>query len=75
MGLGFEEEHARTITAPFHELHYLRSKLKGHASGQEAVSIKREALDKYGSYKHQFIDLCSRCDEVIRTIAKAWANE
>jgi hypothetical protein len=69
-GLGFEEPDARKITAPFHELHWLRSKLKGHASGGEATEIRKKALADYGSYSRHFRELCAQCDESLRSIAE-----
>ena len=71
MALGFEEDHARKITAPFHKVHYLRSKVKGHASNEEATAIKQEVLTEYGSYKTHFRVLCGECDESIQTITNA----
>jgi len=70
MGIGFEEDHARKITAPMHQLHYLRSKLKGHASGEEATAIRKQALANHGSYGKHFRALCAECDEALRTIAE-----
>jgi len=71
MGLGFEEDRAREIIAPFRELHDLRSKLKAHASGGEVVSIKRRVLAEYGTYTTHFKDLCARCDDSIKAIVEA----
>src|SRR5207249_4096279 len=71
IALGFEEGHARKITGPLQQVHSLRSKLKGHASGEHAVAIKQKALAEHGSYKNHFRTLCSECDESIRTVAKA----
>ena len=59
IGFGFEEDCAREITSPLHQVHSFRSKLKGHASGSEAVSIKRQVLAE-----HAYIDnisiLCAK---------------
>jgi hypothetical protein len=44
VGRRFEEERARNITAPLHAVHYLRSKVKGHASRDDAARIKRDTL-------------------------------
>lgn len=72
IGLGFEEERATEITKPLHQLHSLRSKLKGHASGSEAVEIKRQVLADHGTYRQHFDVLCQTCDESIRTIREAF---
>lgn len=72
IGLGHEEEHARAVTASLHETHYLRSKVKGHIAGQEATEIRKAALKEHGTYRKHYEALCTRCDEAIRTIAKAF---
>ncbi len=72
IALGFEEEHARKITSPLHQVHFLRSKLKGHVSGEEALEIKQKVLSDHGSYKKHFQSLCSECDTSIRTIAETF---
>jgi len=72
-GLGFEDTRAKEIVKPLKELHFLRSKVKGHASGHEAVKIKRDLLAKRGSYKQQFYALCGECEESLRTINEAFA--
>jgi hypothetical protein len=68
--LGFEDAHARSITAPMHNLHFLRSKLKGHAQGEDAPAIRKEAVAQHGSYAKHFRALCGDCDEGIRAIAE-----
>lgn len=70
IGLGLTEENARRITAPFHQLHHLRSKVKGHAAGGDALEIRRQVLTEHQSYKEHFRDLCSKVDESLRSIAK-----
>ncbi len=71
-GLGFEEDHALEIVAPFREVHNLRSQLKGHAAGSEASKIRAQAISVHGSYRKQFETLCGRCDESMRKISKAF---
>jgi hypothetical protein len=72
VGKGFEVEHARQLTIPLHEAHNLRSKLKGHASGEEATEMKRDLLRTHQTYSQHFRDLCRRCDESMRTIHDAF---
>jgi hypothetical protein len=74
IALGFEEDHAAKITGPLHEVHSLRSKLIGHASGSAAVSIKQRVLSEHGSYRKHFHALCGRCDESIQTIVEAFKD-
>jgi hypothetical protein len=68
-GIGYEEEAASKLVAPLRELHNLRSKLKGHASGSEASALRKAALKAHRTYRKHFADLCSRCDEALRAIA------
>jgi hypothetical protein len=70
--LGFEEERARNITASLHQLHYIRSKVKGHTAGQDATKIRRQALAEHRTYGEHFRALCAQCDEAIRTITDAF---
>jgi len=74
VGLGFEEEHARSVTSPLRELHDLRSKLKGHASGDTGKSIGTAAISRHGTYRKHFEDLCKRCDEAMEMIIDAFQN-
>jgi hypothetical protein len=75
MALGFEEAGARDVTAPMQKLHWFRSKLKGHASGDAATEIRKQVLTEHGSYGKHFRALCAECDEGLHTIAerfKGW---
>lgn len=74
IGFGFEEDHAREILGAFHDVHNLRSKVKGHSSGQEATEIRKEALRNFGSLRRHFENLCSRCDESLEIIISAFKN-
>jgi hypothetical protein len=71
IGTGFEEDHARQIMGPFHDVHNLRSELKGHATGAEARRIRASVLSEHGSYRRHFETLCARCDESLRQISNA----
>jgi hypothetical protein len=70
IALGWKDEVAREVMAPMHRLHELRSKLKGHASGDEAMAIRKHVLAEFGGYGKHFRALCADCDEGIRTIAE-----
>ena len=70
IGLGLDEDQALGITGPLHELNYLRSKVKGHASGEEAVQIKQKMLEEHGTYRRQFHRLCAQCDSSLRRIGE-----
>ena len=71
IGLEFETDHAANILGPLREVHGLRSKLKGHATGQDATELKKKALADYGSYKEHYRSLVQRCDESMHTIVEA----
>ncbi len=66
--LGFEEEHAYELMTPFHEIHNLRSLVKGHRWGTEADNESKKALREFGSYKNHFRSLCQSCEEALQTI-------
>jgi hypothetical protein len=69
MALGFAEAHARGTTAPMHNLHLLRTKLKGHAQGEDAPGIRKAAIAQHGSYSKHFRALCGECDEGMHVIS------
>jgi len=71
MGLGWEEEPARELTAPFHDLHYMRSRVKAHDAGSEATSIRKNILKQHKTFAGHFHDLCGRCDDALGTVANA----
>ena len=71
-GLGYAEDDARKIVAPLKTAHTLRSKLKGHASGDEALAIRKQTLTEYGSYKKHFRVLTEEVDQSIRAVAGAF---
>ena len=58
------------IVDPLRELHRLRSKVSGHASGSEARKIKVSILKEHKSYPKHFRELCAKCDCAISTLAK-----
>jgi hypothetical protein len=74
IGLGFEEDDARSTTSPLHEVRNLRNKLKGHASGQTAHSIKSSAIAAHGSLREHFKHLCQACDEAMETVIEAFRD-
>jgi hypothetical protein len=72
IGLGFEEDHSKATLSPLQELHLLRSKLKGHASGNDATQIKQDLIKQHGSYKAHYRYLAQEADKAIRTIKEAF---
>jgi hypothetical protein len=67
-GLGRDEAEVQEVVKPLQELHFLRSKVSGHASGTETKKIKAEILKEYKAYSEHFRQLCSRCDTAVRTL-------
>lgn len=73
VGLDFEEDHARSIVAPFSELHEMRNKFE-HAEGKEALNLTKKAMKDHGDYRAHYMDLAARCDETLQTLMKAFRN-
>lgn len=74
VGIGFEREHAHDLMSPFHELHNLRSLVRGHRWGNDAANESRRVLRDFGEYKAHFRDLCQRCDESLEAIIDGFAE-
>ncbi len=72
IAVGFEDEHAHQLMSPFHEIHNLRSILKGHSSGSEAEKIRSQALQRFGSFRQHFRNLCTECDDSLEIIIEAF---
>jgi len=66
--IGFDEDHANQLMSPFHEVHNLRSLLKGHASGKKTEKIRKQILTDFGSYREHFKKICTDCDESMEII-------
>ena len=74
IGLDFEEDHARSIVAPLRKVRDLRTKLKGHASGESAQRLKKEAFAGHGSYLNHYKNLVAECDEAMETLVEAFQD-
>ena len=72
IGIGFDEDHASQLIQPFKKVHDLRSKLKGHVSGNEAEEIRKQVLSEFKSFRKHFEHLCAKCDENLEMIIKAF---
>lgn len=71
----FEIEHAREIMSVFHDVHNLRSSIKGHASGNSAEQIRKEVLTTFGSFKAHFDNLANRLLESLQIIHDELENK
>lgn len=72
--LGYDDEQGKELVAPLRKIHNLRSKLKGHASGDSAIEIRKEVLTNHQSYRKHFESLCSGCADSIRTIMETFKD-
>ncbi|MDR3509927.1 MAG: hypothetical protein P4L64_18725 [Caulobacteraceae bacterium] len=72
-GLGATPDQAKARVASLRRLHFLRTKVKGHASG-EGKELEREALAKYGSFRAHFLALCGDCHDALSAIVEALAR-
>ncbi|HVB57401.1 MAG TPA: hypothetical protein VNE63_13390 [Candidatus Acidoferrales bacterium] len=72
IGMGYADNDARKIFGPLKNAHHLRSKLRGHASGNEAEEIRNQILAEYGSYNKHFRALAEVVDQSIRAIGEAF---
>jgi len=68
LGLVLAEAQVREIIEPLKELHLLRSKISGHASGKEAKQIKVNVLKQYKTFPCHFRQLCTQCDKAVRIL-------
>lgn len=67
---GQEEDEVMRIVQPLRDIHSLRSKLSGHASGEEARQIKKQVIKTHKTYAAHFRNLCALCDSAIAAIQK-----
>lgn len=70
VALGELPDDVQQITSPLKQVHDLRSKLRGHASGEDAVRIAQQILTTHGSYKQHFRVLCEGCEQALQKIAE-----
>lgn len=73
VGLGFEEDHARSIAAPFFELHDMRNNFE-HVEGKEALNLTKKTMKDHGGYRAHYRDLAARCDEALQTLMEAFQD-
>ena len=69
---GLEEAEARAAITPLKTLRHHRNKLKGHASGQDAIQLQKDALKTYGSYRDHFEMLCASISDSLNRIDDAF---
>lgn len=74
IGMGYADDDAHKIVGSLKDAHDLRSKLRGHASGDEAEAIRNQILTQYGSYNKHFRALTEAVDQSIRSIGEAFGK-
>lgn len=72
---GFESDHAREIMSPLHEVHNLRSELKGHASDKTAKTRESEARKRCGTLVNHFRNICRSCNESLELVSKTLGSK
>lgn len=70
-GLGFEDEHARELLGPFHELHNLRNKVVSHTPGSEAGELVSEIKRNHPGFPEHFRGLVTALDTSLEIISGA----
>ena len=73
VGLGFEEDHAGSIVAPFFELHDMRNKF-AHPEGKDALNLTKKAMKDHRSYLRHYKNLAARCDESLEKLMEAFES-
>lgn len=68
---GLLEDAAIKAVAPLKTLHYLRSKVKGHAAPREAEALRHDALATHGTFRAHFTALAAECDAGLDVILRA----
>jgi len=61
---------ADEIVEPLRKLHYLRSKVRGHHTG-ERTKLEAEAVKEHGSLPGHFRALCAKCDDSFERVVAA----
>jgi hypothetical protein len=65
---GVDPNEIDAVVNPLQELHELRSKMKGHASGQDAKKMRVRLIKEHGSLKKHFTALVEKCDHAVSLI-------
>lgn len=63
-----DDDEVRKIVEPLKNLHFLRSKISGHASGKESKQIKARVLKQQKTFPFHFRQLCTQCDRTVRAL-------
>jgi hypothetical protein len=72
IGFGLDPEEASRAMSGLQEVHSLRSKLKGHASGDEAQAIRQGIIRNHRNFKAHFLNLSGRIDEALSGIEESF---
>lgn len=65
---GINEQEIDEIVLPLEEIHFLRTKLAGHSSGEEAEKIRKQLISQHRSLKEHFRILVGKTDKSIKAL-------
>lgn len=65
---GISNNEISNIIAPLKEIHFLRTKLAGHSSGNEANKIRKDLIKQYGDLKNHFRQLVGKTEKSIKAL-------
>jgi len=69
---GGQTEHAaKSMVAPLQRLHALRTKVRGHATGNKKQEAESKARAEFGNLRRHFQYIAAECDQALLTIMKA----
>lgn len=63
------------IVAPLEEIHFLRTKLAGHSSGNEADKIRKGLIKQYGDLKNHFRQLVGKTEKSIKALIQLFSKK
>lgn len=70
VAIGLGEETSIEIVEPFKQLHFLRSKVKGHAGETEKAALIKNARGEHGSLAAHYRDLVARVQTALARISE-----
>lgn len=65
---GFDDEQADEVMSPLYEVHNLRSKQKGHSSGETALNARKKIRKDYGNFSNHYNHLLAGIIETLQIL-------
>ncbi len=72
---GISEQEVTDIISPLEEIHFLRTKLSGHSSGNEANKIRKDLIKQYGDLKNHFQQLVGKTEKSIKSLIQLFPKK